>query len=478
MDNEEHNSTDGKPYSDKRRNSYGRPGKDGNQPPRFDRTDSSRRFGHGEGKDNYKPRRRNEGYSSDAHYRHHDDSDSSGEFKLRGFDRSTERRSFRRDDGNGDDFKPRRFEHSAERRSFRRDGDGYSRQNDTRFGEHKRFEGKKDFRHDSKPNFTDEDPSLELENGEQRSSSYPELPRRSDRSGYRKPLDSWRKDYRPNERNSTYDTLLPKDKEAINDVAESFSSQTDGKLIEKPIEERPAPKPLPLPQNKKIALFGGSFDPIHNGHLMIAEYIIERGLADEILFIPSAIPPHKEGMTVATPEQRLEMVRLALADNEHFSYSDMELLREGKSYSFDTVSMLQKIYPDCLLYFIIGMDSLNQLHTWYRATELVQRVNFIVYPRPDVTPPAYIDLCASFGNRNALRLLQSVLPEHEKIVTRQPSEVAGEPDTQIVKEYNLPSSSLSSTEIRKAISQGLDVKEYLPELVLNYIIENHLYQQN
>ncbi len=264
------------------------------------------------------------------------------------------------------------------------------------------------------------------------------------------------------------------------DVAESFATQPATDQAEKPVkEERPVPKPLPFPKHRSVAVFGGSFDPIHNGHLMMAEYILARGLADEILFIPSAIPPHKAGMTVATPEQRLEMVRLATAYNERFSYSDMELRREGKSYSFDTMTLLQKLYPDYKLSFIIGMDSLAQLHSWYRATELVQKVDFIIYPRPNVNPPAYIDLCASFGNRNALRLLNAVLPYHDSVVTYEPSEKEGEPDKRVVTEYDLPSSQLSSTEIRKALADGntLLLQEALPESVLNYITENNLYHQ-
>ena len=171
--------------------------------------------------------------------------------------------------------------------------------------------------------------------------------------------------------------------------------------------------------------------------------------------------------------------RLTTASNEHFSFSDMELRRDGKSYSFDTMSLLQKLYPDYKLLFIIGMDSLAQLHTWYRATELVQRVDFIVYPRPNVQPPAYIDLCASFGNRNALRLLNAVLPLHDSVVTYEPSETEGEPAKRVVTEYDLPSSQLSSTEIRKALVDGnmQFLQEALPEPVLKYINENNLYRQ-
>ena len=395
------------------------------------------------GEGGFKPR-----HSFGDRKRFDDDNAGEGGFKSRRF--SDERRSFDRDDREGG-FKSRRF--SDERRSFDtrivskhfdNEGEGEEGNKPRRFAdERKRFDRKGEGGFKSRRFFEDK---------ESREVGKPEKA-----------------------------PLAAAEDNANNDVAESFATAPANEAEEKSgKEERPAPKPpLPFPQHRKVAVFGGSFDPIHNGHLMMAEYILARGLADEILFIPSAIPPHKAGMTVATPEQRLEMVRLATASNERFSFSDMELRREGKSYSFDTMSLLQRLYPDYKLLFIIGMDSLAQLHTWYRATELVQRVDFIVYPRPNVQPPAYIDLCASFGNRNALRLLNAVLPLHDSVVTYEPSEVAGEPDKRIVTEYDLPSSQLSSTEIRKALEEGnmQFLQEALPEPVLNYINENNLYRQ-
>ena len=406
---------------------------------------------------------RSGGRRFDGPRKHSDDNvgGGDGDFKPRRF--SGERKSFdRHADGGDGDFKPRRF--SDERK---------------RFGDGPRFGGKPRFDRDERENSGTDEPFAEGE--EKRRFKRNDEPRYSrGNAGFRKERFLNRDDGARWGGDSGRDSLASADDKANQDVAESFSSSPANEGEEKPVrEERPAPKPLPLPRHRKIAVFGGSFDPIHNGHLMMAEYILARGLADEILFIPSAIPPHKAGMTVATPEQRLEMVRLATAYNERFSYSDMELRREGKSYSFDTMSMLQKLYPDHLFSFIIGMDSLVQLHSWYRASELVQRVDFIIYPRPNVEPPAYLDLCAAFGNRNAVKLLNSVLPLHDSVVTYEPSEVVGEPDKRVVTEFDLPRSVLSSTEIRKALAEKRlqELQGALPEPVLNYITENNLYRE-
>ena len=234
------------------------------------------------------------------------------------------------------------------------------------------------------------------------------------------------------------------------------------------------------PATVRLAIFGGAFDPIHNGHIQIARQILEKNLATEVLFVPALDPPHKHEQTMAMPVHRLEMVRLALqnqpplqrtktvlkrTENSEepvkiqqpiqplFGYSDMELRRMRRSYTFDTMTTLKQIYPDYELVFVIGMDSLRTLHTWYRAAELVQHSQFLVYPRPDVPPPAFIDLEKNFGARNANRLLDSVLDE-----------------------YEFPVFPISSSGIRARIAAGQSVADLLPEAVWNYIQEHQLYR--
>lgn len=240
-------------------------------------------------------------------------------------------------------------------------------------------------------------------------------------------------------------------------------------------EEAPTVTELPFARTHRMAIFGGSFDPIHNGHLQIACHILSHDLADEVLFVPALTPPHKLTRELAMPMHRLEMIKLAIEDQAekeliaeektrdvpeaeppfHYaiSYSDIELRRAGrKSYTFDTLSILRRIYPDYTLLLAIGMDSLCGLHQWYRASEIVQKTAFIVYPRPDVKPPAFIDLSKSFGTRNAQKLLGSILPEDECTLF-----------------------SISSTKIRNGIAHGQDMSQDLPPSVWNYIRENVLY---
>jgi nicotinate-nucleotide adenylyltransferase len=212
-------------------------------------------------------------------------------------------------------------------------------------------------------------------------------------------------------------------------------------------------QPLPYARKQRIAVFGGSFDPIHNGHLLIAQKVLDLDKADEVLFVPALLPPHKMNGLVATPEQRLEMIKLALAGQEKCSFTDVELQRAGApSYTFDTMSILKQIYSDCELFLLIGMDSLVGLHSWYRATELVTRGKFIIYPRPGVERPPIYELEKEFGSKNAYKLYYSILDDAE-----------------------LAQSDVSSTAIREAVAQHLSLEKYVPQAVAQYIHDNNLY---
>jgi nicotinate-nucleotide adenylyltransferase len=253
-----------------------------------------------------------------------------------------------------------------------------------------------------------------------------------------------------------------------------------------------------------MAVMGGSFDPIHNGHLMIAKYVIEHKIADEVLFVPTGISPFKDGGALASSEDRIQMIKLAIEGCPGLSYSDMELNREGKSYTFDTMMTLKQIYPDVNMKFIIGMDNLVSLNCWHKAQELVNNVDFIIYPRPGFTSPSFLELEKSFGTKVAVRLEQSVLPDRiferiEKPVeakenkkeknaeekqdeankTKIEEKVLGPDDFKPVekmREVILPKSLLSSTDIREKIKNGEDVSNALPKSVLDYIMEKNLYR--
>ncbi len=133
----------------------------------------------------------------------------------------------------------------------------------------------------------------------------------------------------------------------------------------------------------KIGLFGGTFDPIHWGHLRSAEEVSETFGLDRVYFIPAAVPPHKRGQTTTPVRDRLQMVRLAVAKNPRFHVSTVEISRAGVSYSIDTIrDFAAKKQPGDLLYFIIGLDAFREIGTWKDFAELFPLCHFIVTSRP------------------------------------------------------------------------------------------------
>lgn len=221
-----------------------------------------------------------------------------------------------------------------------------------------------------------------------------------------------------------------------------------------PAVETPAePELPPRPTMPRLIIFGGSFDPIHRGHVELAETVLRLGYGDEIMFIPSHYPPHKTDHRLASPEQRMDMLNLVIESNPAFSCSNIELQREGTmTYTYDTMCILTKLMPDTELHFLIGMDSLRSLHEWYHAPELVKRFNFLVYPRPGVNAPSYAELREYFGGANAKKLLESVISADD-----------------------LPQWDISSSDLRQACRNGGNLENYLPAPVWKYIQEHGLY---
>jgi nicotinate-nucleotide adenylyltransferase len=132
---------------------------------------------------------------------------------------------------------------------------------------------------------------------------------------------------------------------------------------------------------RRVGLFGGTFNPIHLGHLRGAEEIREAFGLDEVVFIPAALPPHKVTEKIIKADHRLEMVELATQKNPHFSTSDVELKRSGKSYSIDTIRHFRQRYP-ISLFFILGRDAFVEIETWKEFQDLFSLCNFIVMTRP------------------------------------------------------------------------------------------------
>jgi len=199
-----------------------------------------------------------------------------------------------------------------------------------------------------------------------------------------------------------------------------------------------------------ILLFGGSFDPIHHGHLIVARAAAERLQAARVVLIPAAQPPHKQTVTLAPARHRLHMARLAVDGDELFDVSDCELTREGPSYTIDTVRHFREIYgPKVLLYWLIGADSLAELPTWRAIKTLVDECIFVTAVRPGMAPP--------------WATLRNVLSEKQLAV---------------MKDYVLqtPLIEISATELRRRVAENLSVRYLTPPAVAAYIAENGLYR--
>jgi nicotinate-nucleotide adenylyltransferase len=216
-------------------------------------------------------------------------------------------------------------------------------------------------------------------------------------------------------------------------------------------------------QKKRIGLFGGTFNPIHSGHLRGAEEIREAFRLQEVIFIPAAIPPHKGTKEVIEAKHRLEMVRLATATNPFFSTTDIELLRPEKSYSIDTLRYFSKRHQETF-FFILGRDAFGEIETWKDFQHLFSLCNFIVMTRP--------------GSQKALS--SSPLPEALAPLFRYDRKVRGWVHTSghIVYFKEITVLDISSTKIRERIERGESVKYLIPSEVEAYILKNRLYKKD
>ena len=133
---------------------------------------------------------------------------------------------------------------------------------------------------------------------------------------------------------------------------------------------------------ERVGVLGGTFNPIHLGHLLIAQDALEQAGLDRVLFIPTALPPHKPLAGNVSARQRLRMINLAIADDPRLTVDDLEIRRGGKSYSVETLAELRKRLPSVDFYFIIGADSLADLPQWYQVEQLVRLCQFLVFARP------------------------------------------------------------------------------------------------
>jgi nicotinate-nucleotide adenylyltransferase len=186
---------------------------------------------------------------------------------------------------------------------------------------------------------------------------------------------------------------------------------------------------------KRVGILGGTFDPPHLGHLIIAEEVRQALKLDEVWFIPSYTPPHKD-VAKASPDDREKMVELAAHSNSNFKVNTIELEREGNSYTFDTITSLKNNYPSVDFYFIIGADMVEYLPHWHKIDELIRLIHFV-------------------GVKRSGYELNSVYP---------------------ITNVDIPIIEISSTLLRQRLKKRDSVAYLIPEKVYSYIKENRLYE--
>ena len=215
---------------------------------------------------------------------------------------------------------------------------------------------------------------------------------------------------------------------------------------------------------QRLGILGGTFNPIHYGHLAAAEVVLERLSLDKVLFIPSFLPPHKQE-EMPSAVQRLEMVRVATAGNPRFRVSDIEVRRGGRSYTVDTITSLRAEHPETDFFFITGLDSFLEIQTWNDWGKLLDLCAFVVLSRPgyrfrDLLKIDFLhDAKEELGALDSNELHQAVLRRGGRLIYLE----------------NIPLYDISSTDIRKRVREGRTHKYLLPEAVEHYIITNKLY---
>lgn len=200
-------------------------------------------------------------------------------------------------------------------------------------------------------------------------------------------------------------------------------------------------------QNKKIGIMGGTFDPIHYGHLILAQTALETYELDEIMFVPSGTPWLKDSTKVLSKNKRVHMTGIAIEDNTNFALSTIEIDREGNSYSYETVEELKKQQPDTEFYFILGADSVLEIEKWKHPDRLMSECILLAAVR---------DECDREGLQKQIAYLEEKYKADIRILPAKRVDI-------------------SSTDIRSRIADDKSVRYMLPDQVIQFIEKNHLY---
>lgn len=201
--------------------------------------------------------------------------------------------------------------------------------------------------------------------------------------------------------------------------------------------------------SETIALFGGTFDPVHLGHLAIARAAVAELRLEKLILIPSAKPPHKTGRLLAPDEDRLAMCRLAVSGDPQIEVSDVELRSEGPSYTVRTLREFREQYGEAEIIFLVGADMLRDFHLWYNFEEIVQLARIVTMPRPGVHLADLTELRLALGDAAVERLLADLLAT--------------------------PLMDISSTEIRRRLKADQPIGDLVPPDVARYIADHRLY---
>lgn len=205
---------------------------------------------------------------------------------------------------------------------------------------------------------------------------------------------------------------------------------------------------LSTTSTQRLGILGGTFNPVHIGHLLLAQSAAEKYELSKILFVPCRVPPHKATASLVSELHRKAMLEMAIEGDLRFEISDIELQRSGPSYSIDTVRAIRSQYPGVEVFFIIGGDTLPELHLWKDIHELLSLCRFISFERP--------------GTEDTLQSIQLNPPWPGKLLADLTRGVRVD---------------ISSTEIRYRIAEGMSIRYLVPAQVEMYIAEHHLYRK-
>lgn len=220
---------------------------------------------------------------------------------------------------------------------------------------------------------------------------------------------------------------------------------------------------------RKIGLFGGTFNPVHRGHIEVANDVLQQFHLDTIHFIPCAVPPHKIAEQPAKPAYRLEMVQLALADQPNMIASDVEIQREGPSYTCDTLQYYERNLPaETGLYFLVGLDAFLEIHTWKLFSRLFDETAFVVMNRPGVetASPAMSQTVLEYAQ-------QCISPEYEFYEDENKICHPSKPPIYLA---SVTPVDIASSQLRQMIQKGESIEPWVPPTVARFIEEKGLYR--